>query len=29
MPKVYDGKLTNMFDISGKKAAVFGGAGRF
>lgn len=29
MPKVYDGKLTNMFDISGKKAAIFGGAGGF
>lgn len=29
MPKVYDGKLTDMFDISGKKAAIFGGAGGF
>lgn len=29
MPKVYDGKLTNMFDVSGKKAVIFGGAGGF
>ena len=29
MPKVYDGDLTKMFDISGKKAMIFGGAGGF
>lgn len=29
MPKVYNGDLTKMFDISGKKAAIFGGAGGF
>ena len=29
MPKVYSGDLTKMFDISGKKAMIFGGAGGF
>lgn len=29
MPKVYDGDMTKMFDISGKKAVIFGGAGGF
>lgn len=29
MPKVYTGDLTKMFDISGKKAVIFGGAGGF
>ena len=29
MPKVYNGPLNKMFDISGKKAAIFGGAGGF
>ena len=29
MPKVYNGDLTKMFDISGKKAMIFGGAGGF
>ena len=29
MPKVYTGDLTKMFDISGKKAVVVGGAGGF
>ena len=29
MPKVYDGDLKKMFDISGKKAVIFGGAGGF
>ena len=29
MPKVYDGKLTDMFDVAGKKAVIFGGAGGF
>ena len=29
MPKVYTGDLTKMFDISGKKAMIFGGAGGF
>lgn len=29
MPKVYSGDLTKMFDISGKKAVVVGGAGGF
>lgn len=29
MPKVYDGKLTDIFDIKGKKAVIFGGAGGF
>ena len=29
MPKVYNGDLTKMFDISGKKAVVVGGAGGF
>ena len=29
MPKVYDGDLTKMFDIKGKKAVIFGGAGGF
>jgi gluconate 5-dehydrogenase len=29
MPKVYTGDLTKLFDISGKKAAIFGGAGGF
>ena len=29
MPKVYNGDLTKMFDISGKKAVIFGGAGGF
>ena len=29
MPKVYSGDLTKMFDISGKKAVIFGGAGGF
>ena len=29
MPKIYDGDLTKMFDISGKKAMIFGGAGGF
>ena len=29
MPKVYTGDLTKMFDIKGKKAVIFGGAGGF
>ncbi len=29
MPKVYSGDLTKMFDISGRKAVVVGGAGGF
>ena len=29
MPKVYTGDLTKLFDISGKKAVIFGGAGGF
>ena len=29
MPKVYNGDLTKMFDIAGKKAVIFGGAGGF
>lgn len=29
MPKVYNGDLTKMFDISGKKAVIVGGAGGF
>lgn len=29
MPKVYNGDLTKMFDISGKKAVIIGGAGGF
>ena len=29
MPKVYSGDLTKMFDIAGKKAMIFGGAGGF
>ncbi len=29
MPKVYNGDLTKMFDIAGKKAMIFGGAGGF
>lgn len=29
MPKVYDGDLTKIFDIAGKKAVIFGGAGGF
>ncbi len=29
MPKVYSGDLTKMFDIAGKKAVIFGGAGGF
>ncbi len=29
MPKVYNGDLTKMFDIAGKKAMIFGGAGVF
>ncbi len=29
MPKVYSGDLTKMFDISGKKAMIFGGHGGF
>ncbi len=29
MPKVYSGDLTKMFDISGKKAVIFGGHGGF
>ena len=29
MPKIYNGDLTKMFDISGKKAMIFGGAGGF
>ncbi|MBQ9464024.1 MAG: SDR family oxidoreductase [Lachnospiraceae bacterium] len=29
MPKVYSGDLTKMFDISGKKAVIIGGAGGF
>lgn len=29
MPKVYSGDLTKMFDLSGKKAMIFGGAGGF
>ena len=29
MPKVYSGDLTKMFDISGKKAVIVGGAGGF
>ncbi len=29
MPKVYSGDLTKLFDISGKKAVIFGGAGGF
>ena len=27
MPKIYSGDLTKMFDISGKKAVIIGGAG--
>ena len=26
MPKIYSGDLTKMFDISGKKAVIIGGA---
>ena len=29
MPKIYSGDLTKMFDIAGKKAMIFGGAGGF
>ena len=29
MPKVYSGDLTKMFDLAGKKAMIFGGAGGF
>lgn len=29
MPKIYTGDYTKMFDISGKKAMIFGGAGGF
>ena len=29
MPKIYSGDLTKMFDISGKKAMIFGGHGGF
>lgn len=29
MPKVYNGDLTKMFDLTGKKAMIFGGAGGF
>lgn len=29
MPKVYSGDLTKMFDVSGKKAVIIGGAGGF
>lgn len=29
MPKVYTGDMTKMFNIAGKKAAIFGGAGGF
>ena len=29
MPKIYSGDLTKMFDISGKKAVIIGGAGGF
>ena len=29
MPKVYTGDLTKLFDIAGKKAVIFGGAGGF
>ena len=29
MPKIYNGDLTKMFDIAGKKAVIFGGAGGF
>ncbi len=29
MPKIYDGELSKIFDIAGKKAVVFGGAGGF
>ena len=29
MPKIYNGDLTKMFDISGKKAVIVGGAGGF
>ena len=29
MPKVYNGDYTKMFDISGKKAVIVGGAGGF
>lgn len=29
MPKVYDGDLTKMFSVAGKKAVIFGGAGGF
>lgn len=29
MPKIYNGDLTKMFDIKGKKAVIFGGAGGF
>ena len=29
MPKIYNGDLTKMFDIAGKKAMIFGGAGGF
>lgn len=29
MPKVYDGDLTKIFSVAGKKAVIFGGAGGF
>ena len=29
MPKVYNGDLTKLFDLTGKKAVIFGGAGGF
>ena len=29
MPKIYNGDLTKLFDLSGKKAVIFGGAGGF
>ena len=29
MPKIYNGDLTKMFDIAGKKAVIIGGAGGF
>ena len=29
MPNVYSGDLTKMFDLTGKKAVIFGGAGGF
>ena len=29
MPRVYDGDYTKIFDITGKKAVIFGGAGGF